>query len=200
MAHRDWRHAVVPLTYAVQGSQSGMLLRHYKDDPVREARTHHSRIIDRLLYLGIMLHENCIGNRLARPITPRLAIPSLKDRPGPHPFSAIARRLRAVNESSVLTPKVDSHHRGISARHFALKPAIDLTGQHVLLLDDTWTTGASAHSAALALRAAGAETVSVMVIGRWLVPRYQHNTEFIAGRLSHDYDPRRCPVTGGDCP
>lgn len=36
----------------------------------------------------------------------------------------------------------------------------------VLLIDDTWTTGGNAQSAALALRAAGASKVAVMVIGR----------------------------------
>jgi predicted amidophosphoribosyltransferase len=36
----------------------------------------------------------------------------------------------------------------------------------VLLIDDTWTTGGNAQSAALALRAAGAAKVAVVVIGR----------------------------------
>ncbi|MGI9092895.1 MAG: hypothetical protein ACR2FF_05535 [Mycobacteriales bacterium] len=39
-------------------------------------------------------------------------------------------------------------------------------GASVLLLDDTWTTGAHAQSAAAALRAAGAVAVGVWVVGR----------------------------------
>jgi hypothetical protein len=42
----------------------------------------------------------------------------------------------------------------------------DLRGEDVLLIDDTWTTGASAQSAAAALRAAGSGTIAAVVIGR----------------------------------
>lgn len=48
-------------------------------------------------------------------------------------------------------------------RYLALHP---LRGQAVLLLDDTWTTGAHAQSAAAALRAAGAPVVALWAIGR----------------------------------
>ena len=41
-----------------------------------------------------------------------------------------------------------------------------LTGAAVLLLDDTWASGGSAQSAALALKRAGARAVAVVVIGR----------------------------------
>ena len=37
-----------------------------------------------------------------------------------------------------------------------------------MLIDDTWTTGSSAQSAAIALRAAGATSVVTVVIGRYL--------------------------------
>ena len=36
----------------------------------------------------------------------------------------------------------------------------------VLLIDDTWTTGGNAQSAALALRSAGAAKVAIVVVGR----------------------------------
>lgn len=92
-------------------------------------------------------------------------------------------------------------HTGIvSAEQFTLQPGISLRGQHILILDDTWTTGANAQSAVLTVRGAGADTVSVMVLGRWLVPGFADNAEFIRTRLRRDYDPRICPVTGGDCP
>jgi hypothetical protein len=52
---------VAPLTYAIADTQSATLLRHYKDDPVRAVRERHSLIIKWSLYLGISLHERCIG-------------------------------------------------------------------------------------------------------------------------------------------
>jgi hypothetical protein len=41
-----------------------------------------------------------------------------------------------------------------------------LPGARVLLLDDTWTTGSSAQSAAMALREAGASSIITVVLGR----------------------------------
>lgn len=55
---------------------------------------------------------------------------------------------------------------------FELRPAGAVEGRHVLVLDDVWTTGSNTQSAALTLRHAGAAAVSVMVVGRWLNPRY----------------------------
>jgi adenine/guanine phosphoribosyltransferase-like PRPP-binding protein len=83
---------------------------------------------------------------------------------------------------------------------FVLRPATRLDGQHMLILDDVWTTGSTAQSAALALRRAGAAPVSVMVVGRWLNPDRRGTADFIATRPHHDYDPDICPVTGGECP
>jgi len=75
-----------------------------------------------------------------------------------------------------------------------------LSSQHVLILDDVWTTGSTAQSAALAVRRAGAAAVSVMVVGRWLNPDRRGTADFIATRLQCDFDPDICPVTGGECP
>jgi predicted phosphoribosyltransferase len=58
-------------------------------------------------------------------------------------------------------------------RYEALRP---LSGQAVLLIDDTWTTGANAQSAAAALKAAGAGPVGAVVIGRH-VNRDWHDTD-----------------------
>ena len=192
---------VVPLIYGIKGSESSDVLRGYKDDPQPGARARYARIVDRLLYLGLTLHERCVERQTGQPIDLRLTIPSLKDRPGPHPFAAIALRMNAISQSPRLAPRFATmHDHSISARHFLLTPGIDLTRRHVMLLDDTWTTGASAHSAALTLRRAGAQRVSIMVIGRWLGPGYADNARFIEGRLQSPYDPRVCPVTGGECP
>jgi hypothetical protein len=192
---------VVPLIYGIKGSPSAGVLRGYKDDARPSPRARYARIVNRLLYLGITLHERCVERQAGQPIDVRLTIPSLKDRPGPHPFASIALSINAVSLSPTLAPRFAAiHDHSISAHRFRLTPDVDLTRRHVLLLDDTWTSGASAHSAALTLRRAGAQLVSVMVIGRWLTPEYARNARFIEGRLQNPYDPRACPVTGSECP
>jgi adenine/guanine phosphoribosyltransferase-like PRPP-binding protein len=57
-----------------------------------------------------------------------------------------------------------------------------LDGQHVLLIDDTWTAGGHAQSAAHTLVAAGADVVALAVIGRHL----RRDWEVTPGETSGD--------------
>jgi hypothetical protein len=50
-----------------------------------------------------------------------------------------------------------------------------LSGESILLIDDTWTTGANAQSAAAALKSAGAGPVAALVIGRHLKREWHGN-------------------------
>jgi hypothetical protein len=119
-----------------------------------------------------------------------------------HPFTAIAAAMNAVDDTRLaLVPAPGAiQGRVVSASRFEVVPKRDLSRRHILVLDDTWTTGSNAQSAALTLRHAGAEHVSVMVVGRWLSQTYGNNADFIKTRLRGDYDPKICPVTGGACP
>jgi hypothetical protein len=53
----------------------------------------------------------------------------------------------------------------------------DLAGGNVLLIDDTWTTGANVQSAAGALKTSGAGRVGALVIGRHIHEDYQDNAQ-----------------------
>jgi hypothetical protein len=176
----------------------GFLLRQYKDSPDACVRQQQGLVINWLLYLAILVHAGCIGRRMGVAVERRLAVPSVRGRVGVHPFEVIARQMNATRESPRLTvSQADAGERVVSADRFTLDAATDLAGQHVLIPDDTWTTGANARSA---VRRAGAAAVSVIVVGRWLRPHFAHNGEFIKTRLARDYDPSICPVTGADCP
>ncbi len=52
-----------------------------------------------------------------------------------------------------------------------------LGGADVLLVDDTWTRGANAQSAAFALKAAGAGKIGVVLIGRHIREDYEDNAK-----------------------
>jgi orotate phosphoribosyltransferase len=54
-----------------------------------------------------------------------------------------------------------------------------VAGADVLLVDDTWVSGASAQSAAAALKAAGARRVALVVIGRHVDPADPRSAEFV---------------------
>jgi hypothetical protein len=192
---------VAPLTYAIGSTQSGTLLWRYKDHPVRKVREEHGLVMRWLLSLGMSLHERCIGVAAGRPVSLRLTVPSLTGRPGAHPFTEIARTVEAASSAVNLVPTPTATcARVTAAERFSLDPDISLAGQHVLIIDDTWTTGSNAQSAVLAVRRAGAAAVSVLVVGRWLSPNFGNTARFIRTRLRSDYDPAVCPVTGGECP
>jgi len=194
---------VVPLTYAIAHTQSGQVMRQYKDDASQQVRAAHTAVIRRLLYLGIVKHEQCIEQIVGKPVGRRFAIPSSTGRAGVHPFVTLARDMNAVDEDPQLIPRTDTSfgEREVTAARFTLSPtSIRLDGQHVMILDDTWTTGSRTQSAALLLRQHGAAHVSIMAVSRWIEPGFGDNKTFIRQRLGNDFNPDHCPVTGSTCP
>jgi adenine/guanine phosphoribosyltransferase-like PRPP-binding protein len=64
----------------------------------------------------------------------------------------------------------------------------------VLLIDDTWVSGASAQSAAAALKLAGARRVAIVVLGRHLDPADPRAGQLVARLRPGPYDPSKCAV------
>ncbi|HEY5985750.1 MAG TPA: phosphoribosyltransferase [Streptosporangiaceae bacterium] len=94
-------------------------------------------------------------------------VPSGRGRPAPHPLKALATDYLALPWLS-LQPwdQADPGVRALDPGRF--RAPGPLSGARVLLLDDTWTSGASAQSAAVALKRAGAQSVVAVVLGRHL--------------------------------
>lgn len=66
-------------------------------------------------------------------------------------------------------------------------------------MDDTWTTGSKAQSAALAVRTAGARYVTLLCVARWCKHDWDDHRALL-DRFTDPYDAAMCPVTGGPCP
>jgi hypothetical protein len=189
---------VAPLTYALDGTESAAMVRNYKNHPLRRHRERCASIVGEVLRVALSLHERCLGVVVNRPISAHVVIPSLTSRLGIHPMVLIAESLGPVGDV-VLRPALDARcDRVVDGEKFTVDGAV--IGQHILVIDDVWTTGSNAQSAVLALRRAGAAAVSVMVIARWLNPRHPLSARFIRERLGQDYNPLVCPVTGQCCP
>lgn len=62
-----------------------------------------------------------------------------------------------------------------------------LNGETVLLIDDTWVTGAAVQSAAQLLLACGASAVGSIVIGRHVKPEYRDNEARLAALPQFDW-------------
>jgi predicted amidophosphoribosyltransferase len=124
--------------------------------------------------------------------------------PSSDPVRDEAHRLRSM-VGELTGPTRDRHRRllrrselAIAARAFHPEKFVatrQLDGEPVLLIDDTWTTGANAQSAAAALKAAGAGAVATVVIGRHLKREWRENDRRLRG-ISGPFDWRVCALCG----
>lgn len=154
---------VVPICYAVKGGEHATSLWLYKS--ARPGAAGALADLRALLVIFLRDHGRCVW-RAAGMIRPtHLAlVPSGRGRPGPHPLQALAGPLLSLPRAAIeLRLRDEPETRELDADRFRAAP---LDGADVVLLDDTWTTGASAQSACAALRLAGARSVAVIVLGR----------------------------------
>jgi predicted amidophosphoribosyltransferase len=143
------------------------LLRNYKDGSAQLQQRLRPRVAA-LLARFLQHHGQCIG--AWDTIT---VVPSSVGRPGPHPLvqtigmvpelaTTAAELLRATNRPA--------GHLAASDRGFTVMSRV--RGRRVLLVDDTFTSGAEIQSAASALQTAGATIPAAVVLGRYINPDF----------------------------
>ena len=191
---------VVGVCYGIRGRQSGYLMRSYKDleAPARPNQT----LLSLLLLAALDLHGRCIEHRLGQDVGAWAFVPSVRtDRTGEHPLHVVAKRAGLALPEIELEAgeRADPEQRVTSAGRFTLVANSHVQGRHVLLIEDTWTTGGNAQSATLTLRRGGAASVTIMALARWLKPEESPTGAFVTSRLTRDYDPLVCPVNDLDC-
>ena len=182
--------AVVPISYAVKGTAFATSLWRYKSwrspDPAARASL--------LAMLLTFLHDHgrCVWRHAGMPAPGRLAVvPTGCGRPGPHPLLELAAPyLRLPVTGLVIRP--GEQGRDPNVGRFSAERAGP--GAAVLLLDDSWVSGASAQSAAAALKRAGARHVAVVVLGRHVDPADRRSAPLAASLAPRAYDPDRCAV------
>jgi predicted phosphoribosyltransferase len=189
--------AVAPISYSVSREQLHHALASYKrlhDDVARRLGASLAAILWRFL----AEHERCVAAAAGVPDGFDLVttVPSGdRTRDERHPLRWIVGEL--------VGPTRDRHERLLRRSEAAIPPrtfsqhkfeaSSPLAGQAVLLIDDTWTTGASAQSAAAALKAAGAGPIAAVVIGRHLNREWHQNDKRLRG-IAQPFDWRACAV------
>ena len=188
--------AVAPISYSVAREQLHHALASYKrldGDVARRLGASLAAIVWRFL----AEHERCLAQAAG---TDRFelvtTVPSGdRSRDERHPLRWIVGELvaptRVRYERLLWRSEVDVPQRSFSAKKFAAPTPID--GRSVLLIDDTWTTGASAQSAAAALKTAGAGPVAAVVIGRHLNREWHENDKRIRG-IARPFDWSKCAL------
>jgi len=190
LGHGLLADAVVPISYAVKGTPFAEDLWRYKSPGGLGMSARGSLLALLLAFLDD--HAGCVWRRAAMPGPDRLAVvPSGLGRPGSHPLLALA----APHVSLPLWPlaiRPGRQGRDLDLHRFQAGPGPH--GGGVLLLDDTWVSGASAQSAAAALKLAGAGRVALVVLGRHVNPADPRAARFAAGLAPGPYDPAACAV------
>jgi predicted amidophosphoribosyltransferase len=189
---------VASLVYAVEyDTQAYRLVRGYKAvGPGPSQRN----LVSSLLAVGLRGHGAC-EMELAGVTTGHWAVvPSTKRRDRPQPLRELLVDLARPGREITLTPAEGVFNpRELRASNFVVASPPPLP-RHVTLIDDSWVRGGHAQSAAAALKAAGVQDVSIFTVARVLDPTWGPNPDFIKKRLVYDFDPVRCPWTGGECP
>lgn len=181
---------VAPIAFAIKGGPHATRLWQYKSPRLAgPAGAAHAMTLRALLLVFLRNHGRCLWQAAvtARP-TLLAAVPTGRGRPGAHPLCELVRPYLALPWAELTARPGSERVRELDPSRFlaARVPA----AASVLLIDDTWTTGSSAQSAAMALRGAGARSVVTVVLGRHVGA---------ADALAHGVGPAAMPFLPGSC-
>jgi hypothetical protein len=168
----------------------------YKEAPVHEARRRFAARVCRLFADFFVTHRACLAEAIGVGIDLVVPVPS-SSRPGRASLEACdglsELSVSSVGPGATWAPRVLQRaeggivigHMRPDAGAFAVPDpwrAI-VRGARVLLLDDTYVSGARAQSAAASLRLRGARSVLIVPLGRVIRPeRFASHAAFMEGR------------------
>lgn len=181
---------MVPISYSVGHEYLHHVLATYKRLPSPHSAAAQVQIAA-ILGRFLVRHEACLvaAAQVERFDIVTTVPSSHRDRDDSHPLRRIVGEIleptRARHVRLLSRTDEEVAPRRFDPLKFATRQPID--GASVLLVDDTWTTGASAESAAAALKGAGATTVAALVIGRHINRDWHENDRHI-DRLRFDWD------------
>ena len=198
--NQPWLDAVVPISYSVAREQLHHALAHYKrmTGPVAQRLAVELAAV---LWRFLEHHESCLARR-----TRVSSFPLVTTVPSGERARDADHRLRwMVGEMAGATRDryerlLKRSDRPVDAHAFHAEKFIAirrLDGAPVLLIDDTWTTGASAQSAAAALKKANSGPVAVVVIGRHLNREWHQNHRRLRG-IGRPFDWGKCVLCASD--
>jgi len=187
--------AVVPICYAVKGTGYAAALWRYKSWPAPSASA--QTVLLALLLAFLNDHGGCVWRCAGMPSPDLLAVvPTGSGRPGPHP---LLRLVSPYLRLPLIPLAIRPGEQGRDLRVDRFVVGQSATGASVLLLDDSWVSGASAQSAAAALKLAGARRVATVLLGRHINPADPGTGAFAAGLTVRPYDPSSCAVHRHNC-
>lgn len=170
--------AVAPISYSIDGEQLHHALAGYKRGAGTTARRFELDL-SAVLWRFLANHENCVAAAAEVEGFDRVCTVPSGDavRDEHHPLRRIVGEIVLPTRDRfarllIRTDKPVAPRRFDRGKYRAVARVDDST---VLMIDDTWTTGATAQSAAGALLDAGAAAVAAVVIGRHIHRDFENN-------------------------
>lgn len=185
---------VVPISLTRIDEQLHRVLWGYKNSAVDEVRDRFSIQIAALLARFLASHRSCIATAAGYNWDTVTIVPSTRERPGGHPLAGVLDMVKVLRgDYQPLLQPGSAHIDHNQADDAGFTADVAAEGRRVLLVDDTFTSGARLQSAASALRLSGAEVVAGLVVGRVISPEWNAPSKALwdkARRIPYSFD--RC--------
>ena len=176
---------IVPISYSIHLEQMHTELRHYKNpEYLAKARSRFRVGLTSVLWRFLAAHEDCVAAAAGvSSFDCVVTVPSNRrerdDRPGG--LRKIVGEMCGHTRDRYIRALRPTDH-GTDRREFdplRFKAIEPVAGARVLLIDDTWTTGSRAQSAAHVLRQANADKVACVVFGRHVRRDFENTDEIL---------------------
>jgi predicted amidophosphoribosyltransferase len=189
---------VVPISLVAKNdSQLYTALVEYKSEYVQAyVAEKHRLLLAAALQRFIRQHRACIEGSAGRLWNTITIVPSTWGRPGQHPLESVVRMspiLRRELSTVAEWTGIAVGRNDADPRAFNVLPRA--RGRSVLIIEDTYTSGAKVQSLAMALHAAGAHVVGAVAVGRVVTtsdPKYPQGGILWNQRRRQRFDFDRC--------
>jgi hypothetical protein len=178
---------------AVKGTALALDLWNYKYAASAEEGDAAQERLTGLLHATSQRHEACLARicevEMFDVVT---CVPSARRPTHHHPLRRLVASVSPLSErlqDTLVATGADHQHQWADGR-FRVTASVE--GRSILLVDDTWTSGGSAMSAALALLEAGATAAGVLVLGRHFDPTFRQGSVYSEFATSLGFDPEFC--------
>lgn len=169
--------SVIPISLFTLNSQLWHVLRNYKDGSGPSAQLLAMQVAA-IIARFTAQHLQCVASVLGGSPAIVTSVPSTRVMPrlGRHPLETAVIRVGALaklHQPLLARGPAHADHNVADDHVFTVRRR--LSGERVLVIDDTFTTGARLQSAVSALRRSGASAVACVVVGRVIDPVWNEN-------------------------